>query len=354
MVRREIEKACTLPAEFYRCPDTFQRLKESLFARSWHYVTEAENLREPGSVFPFTLLEGVLDEPLVLTRDREGQLHCLSNVCTHRGKIIVEQAGRARQLTCGYHGRCFHLDGRFKSMPCFNGVENFPTENDDLTRVEVREWNGLLFVALDPEIPFETWMRPVDERLAGLPLHTLRPLPEHHRDYPVRAHWALYCDNYLEGFHIPFVHPALNKALDFPSYDYELFDWGNLQLGIAAEGEPCFELPPGSPDAGKQVFAYYFWLFPNLMLNFYPWGLSLNYVQPLAPDATCVRFRSFGFEGVALSPETSNLHQTELEDEAVVESVQKGIRSRFYRSGRFSPSQEKGVHQFHYLLSERL
>ncbi|MEZ4959968.1 MAG: aromatic ring-hydroxylating dioxygenase subunit alpha [Saprospiraceae bacterium] len=353
-VAENIQLAHTLPGSFYRDPALFEQVKEKVFATSWLYIADATVLSNPGDVFPFTLLENVLDEPLVLSMDKHGQVKCLSNVCTHRGKIIVEKPGNCRQLRCGYHGRCFRLDGRFKSMPEFKEAKNFPTAGDDLANISLKKWLGLYLVSLHPNFNFEEATRPIAERIAWMPLDSLEYAQEGTKDYYINANWALYCDNYLEGFHVPFVHPALNKALDFGKYEYELFRYGNLQIGIAEEGEPHFDIPPGTPDAGKMVYAYYFWLFPNLMLNFYPWGLSLNVVQPLSHDKTKVSFRSYRFRDKPFDRTVNNLENTELEDEAVVESVQKGIQSRFYSRGRFSPTMEKGVHHFHRLVEEML
>ena len=343
-INENIRQASTLPGAFYRDPGIFDEVRDKIFAASWCYVADASVVQNPGDVYPFTLLEGVLDEPLVLVRDREGQLRCLSNVCTHRGKVIVEQPGNAgMMLRCGYHGRCFRLDGSFKSMPEFGLAEGFPTPADDL-----------IFVSLHPAFDFEEATRPIRERTGFLPTDKLRFEPEGTQDYLVQANWALYCDNFLEGFHIPFVHPALNEALDFKQYDYELFRFCNLQIGIADEGQPHFDLPPGQPDFGKKIYAWYFWLFPNLMLNFYPWGLSFNIVEPLTHERTRVRFRTYRFDNQPFNRSDNQLEKTELEDEAVVESVQRGIQSRFYQQGRFSPTMEKGVHHFHGLIAEFL
>jgi choline monooxygenase len=353
-IEENIHRAHTLPASFYREKSNFEAVKEKIFAASWLYVADVDVVKNPGDVFPFTLLEGVLDEPLVLTRDQAGKLHCLSNVCTHRGKIVVEGPANKPMLSCSYHGRCFRLDGSFKSMPEFKDVENFPSENDHLTQVPVQEWLGMIFVSLQPAFDFETATQPIRKRTGFLPLGSLEFQEEGTKDYSIQANWALYCDNYLEGFHIPFVHPALNKAIDFKQYDYELFPFCNLQIGIAEESEPHFDIPPGERDFGKKIYAWYFWLFPNLMLNFYPWGLSLNVVEPLSHERTRVRFRTYRFKNVPFNRTVNNLEKTELEDEAVVESVQKGIQSRFYKQGRFSPTMEKGVHHFHRLASEFL
>ncbi len=350
----DIRQASTLPGFFYKDKGVFEKVKEKVFAKNWLYVADASMVKNPGDVYPFILLEGVLDEPLVLTRDADGGLRCLSNVCTHRGALLVEHAGNCGQMRCRYHGRCFRLDGTFKSMPEFKQAENFPTPDDNLTQVPVCEWLGMIFVSLDPAVDFSKAVRPIMERISWMPLDTMEFHESGTQDYFVQANWALYCDNYLEGFHVPFVHPALNQALDFKQYSYEIFPHCNLQVGIADEGEPHFDVPPGSPDFGKNIYAYYYWLFPNLMLNFYPWGLSLNVVSPLSHERTKISFRTYQFRGVAFNRTVNNLEKTEMEDEAVVESVQQGIQSRFYKKGRFSPTMERGVHHFHGLMSKYL
>ena len=354
-IHPDIRKALTLPAAYYRGDaGIFEQVKEKVFASSWLYVADKMALNESQNAHPFILLPGVLDEPLLLTKDPAGAVHCLSNVCTHRGMLVVQQPGKYPNLRCSYHGRCFYLDGRFKQMPEFEGVEDFPSENDNLASVPLREWLGMYFVSLNPAFELEEAVQPIMDRIGWMPLDTLVFEEEGTTDYPVEANWTLYCDNYLEGFHIPFVHPALNKAIDFKQYQYELFARGSLQLGIAEEGEPCFDIPEGAPDHGRSIYAYYFWLFPNLMLNFYPWGLSLNVVQPLSPGQTLVRFRSYRFQDKPFDRKLNALEKTEMEDEAVVEAVQKGVQSRYYQAGRYSVKQEQAVHHFHRLLADSL
>ena len=175
------------------------------------------------------------------------------------------------------------------------------------------------------------------------------------RDYLVHSHWALYCDNYLEGFHIPFVHEGLNKVLDYGNYRTEIYDHCNLQIGYTDDASEVFDLPKDHIDYGKNVAAYYYWVFPNMMFNFYPWGLSLNIVRPIDIQKTKVSFITYVYDKNKLDGGAgSNLDKVEREDEFVVENVQKGVRSSFYKAGRFSPKREKGVHHFHRLLSEFL
>jgi choline monooxygenase len=352
LIDEDIRRAHTLPARVYRDPEMYEAQRERVFARSWQWVADADRVKAPGHVLPFTLLEGCLDEPLVLSRDEGGGLHCLSNVCTHRGTIVVEGEGHARTLRCRYHGRRFDLDGRFVSMPEFEGVECFPSAADDLPRLPLERWGPLLFTALDPAVPFAGWIAPVRARIDALPLDRLVLDPASSRDYHMRANWALYVDNYLEEFHVPYVHQAsLTDKLDYASYHTELFEWGNLQLGMVKPGEFTFDLPAGHPDHGKPIGAYYFWLFPNLMINVYGWGISLNVVHPLGPARTRVSFRTYVWdESRRAEGAGSDLHRVEMEDEEVVEAVQRGVQSRLYDRGRYSPRREVGTHHFHRLL----
>jgi choline monooxygenase len=353
-IEPDIRRAATLPGTFYNDPAVFEQSREKIFARSWQMVAGAEEaLRLPHDALPFRFMDGFIEEPLLLLRDADDAMHCLSNVCTHRGKILVEHPGRLdKGLICGYHGRRFGLDGSFVSMPQTEGMENFPCADDDLTRVALGQWRQFSFASLDPLIPFAEWIDALEQKIGFLPVENFRFDAASSRDYLVRANWALYCDNYLEGFHIPFVHKALASVLDWGSYRTELYRWGNCQVGVAKGGETVFDLPKNHPDHGQNIAAYYFWLFPNLMFNFYPWGLSVNIVRPLQTNLCKVGFRTYVWdERMTKAGAGYDIDLVEREDEAVVEQVQIGTRSRFYKHGRFSPAQERGVHQFHGLIS---
>ena len=353
-IDKDIRKAHTPPASFYRSDDWFESSKEKIFSAFWQYAADKKEIDAPKSLTPFHYAKDFIEEPLLISTDKDGQSRCLSNVCTHRGKVLVEESCTDRQIRCGYHGRCFRLDGSFKSMPCFEEVENFPSEADHLKEFPLETFANMIFTSLNPKVDFKKVFGPIEERLKWLPLDQLEYVAESSKDYTVNAHWALYCDNYLEGFHIPFVHPALNDAINFDEYAYEREDYCNLQIGIAKEGEPAFDIPEGSPDYGQRIYAYYYWVFPNMMLNFYPWGLSLNIVKPISKDKTIVSFRSYKFPDANFNPEVNALDETEMEDEEVVEAVQKGMKGQTYERGRYSPSMEQNLHHFHLLLFDQL
>src|SRR5438046_2252626 len=266
----DIRVARTLPARIYSDLSSFRTQRDRVFTRTWQYAAHDDVVKVAGQVHPFTLLPGALDEPLLLTRDAADALHCVSNVCTHRGTLVVEGPGHEQQLRCRYHGRRFTLDGKFHSMPEFEGTKGFPTAADDLAPVALERFERFLMVALRPRMPFNDVVGAMRARLAGLPFARLVYDAGGARDYPVSANWALYVDNYLEGFHIPYVHSSLAEVLDYGAYAVELERYAVLQLGIARPGERAFALPKDHRDAGRSIAAYYFWLFPTTMFNVYP------------------------------------------------------------------------------------
>ncbi len=353
VVDQDITKASTLPSSFYKSNSIFDQIKEKVFLKSWQFVGDEELVKLPKSVHPFVLLNSYLTEPMLLTKDEDGSIHCLSNVCTHRANLVVLGSGKLRKLTCMYHGRRFDLKGRFEHMPEFKEAQDFPRDCDHLNKFPLLQWGPLLFAGLAPNFDFNEVFDIINQRLGFLPINDFRHDPSLSKDYLVHAHWALYCDNYLEGFHVPFVHEDLNKVLDYGSYTTEIYDHCNLQIGYSNDATETFDLPIDHVDYGKNIAAYYYWIFPNMMFNFYPWGLSINVVKPIGINRTKVSFISYVLDPEKLEQGAGQgLDKVEREDEFVVENVQKGIHSSFYKAGRFSPKREKGVHHFHRLLAE--
>lgn len=353
IIDSDITQARTLRTEFYTQPSYFEEAREKIFGRSWQFLGSIEAVKDPGSCLPLTLLENYLDEPLLITHTASGNLHCLSNVCTHRGNLLVTSPCQGAHIRCGYHGRLFGLDGHMISMPEFEEVKNFPSSADNLVQLPLYRIGNWLFTSLNPEQDPNLFFGEMKERLSWLPMEEFKFRSDLSTNYTIQAHWALYCENYLEGFHIPFVHPGLNAVIDYGEYSTELFRYSNLQLGVAKKNECVFDLPVSSADYGKQVAAYYFWVFPNMMFNFYPWGLSVNLVQPVSMNQTRVSFLVYVWKEEEYKKGAGgDLHKVEMEDEAVVQQVQKGIRSRFYHQGRYSASREQGIHHFHRLIAE--
>jgi choline monooxygenase len=353
-IEPQIETAQTLPAEAYRSQNFYDQLLELVLARSWQFYGNSHDLLEPGKAIPWQFLPGSINEPLIMARSQDHHLHCLSNVCTHRGSLLLEKPTQGRFLRCPYHNRCFELNGHFRSMPGFEDQPHFPSPKDHLPHLPLEDWHGFLFAALEPGLPFSTWIDPVQSRLGWVPWQEFVYSPQHSQDFELEANWMLYVDNYLEGFHIPYVHPGLAQVLDGDNYEVIPLPWGVLQIGFAKdENTPVFDLPSFHPDAGQAVAAYYYWLFPNLMLNLYPWGLSVNQVLPQSLGRTIIRYKTYIWnESLMGQGAGADPSQVEQEDQQIVQRVQKGIQSRLYKRGRYSASHEKGVHHFHRLLAK--
>lgn len=346
--------ARTLPGWVYGDAALHARALERVFARSWQPVPPEVAALAGGEGRPFAFLPGSLDVPLAAVRDASGSLHVLSNACTHRGHLLLDAPGPVSRLRCRYHGRSFACDGTLVGAPGFDGAAGFPAPEDHLPHLRTSSFGPLVFAALPGAPPFESALGPLLARLAHVPVAPWPLDAERSRDYEVECSWIAYVDNYLEGLHIPFVHGALRATLDLGGYVTEVLDGAVLQVGAAAAGEAAFPAPDPVLSSVR-VAAYYAWLWPNVMLNLYPWGLSLNVVEPLSPTRTRVRFRSYVGERALLARGAgAALHTTELEDEEVVSRVQQGVRSPLYRSGRLSPSHERGVHAFHRLLAAAL
>ncbi len=350
---KDIRFALTLDKRFYLDDHWFEESKEKIFTRTWQYFCDAASVSTHGDILAGNLLENFLDVPLLITHDDKQNLNCLSNVCTHRGSVLVNSKCNATQIRCPYHGRKFTLTGECISMPEFEDVPDFPRATDHLPKIPQAEFGNFLFVSLNPRIDFDELVAELRDGFSWLDFRAATFSSEHARDFEVNAHWALYCENYLEGFHIPFVHSSLNAKLDFNSYTTELFRYSSVQIGFAKDEEDAFEIPNDSTYFGKRIAAFYFFLFPNLLLNFYPWGISMNIVIPQTPTRTIIRYRTYiSDESKFGKGAGTNLDQVEREDQKVVENVQRGIRSPFYKYGRFSPRREQGVHHFQQLIAE--
>ena len=349
LIASDIRVAKTLPSKFYTSEKRFRKLLKA-FKTSWQFVGSSQEFTS--AISPLKDLEKILGEPLLRVQDGEST-QLLSNVCTHRGMILCQEHSDAKTIQCPYHGRTFNRDGSLKHMPGFDDVVDFPSISDHLQSFELHTWNGFEFASMNPNVHLEEVLRPVQERL-GWFFSDLKYDPARDRDWEIDANWMLYVDNYLEGFHIPFVHPELNETLDKNGYSTECFEHGVLQIGTAQDGDVCFEIPHDSIDYGKNIAAYYWWIFPNLMLNVYPWGISVNIVIPTGVDSTSVLFRSYVKRPDLLDKGAgAALDKVELQDQFVVENCMKGLRSESYKRGRYSPSHEQGVHHFHRIITNQ-
>ena len=346
LVAADIRVAKTLPSKFYHDKSLFDSLL-SVF-NGWQYAAHDSEL-ETNTIVPLSHIESINGEPTILVKG--DKIECLSNICTHRGMRLISQPCNKSTMRCEYHGRTFDLEGNMKHMPEFEQAIGFPSESDNLHKFAMDTWKGLHFISQEEtqQLPWDE----LNERFGFLDIESYVHDPSRDRDHSIAANWMLYVDNYLEGFHIPFVHPELNQTLDYSGYSTEVFEGGVLQIGKASEGDVKFVLPESHPDFGQEIAAYYLWMFPNMMFNFYPWGLSLNIVIPVSSEETRVLYRGYVKDATLAEKGAGSILDTvEIQDQNIIEEVHKSMRSKVYDRGRYSPTREQGVHHFHRIISE--
>ena len=170
-----INDATTLPGDFYSSNNYFEKTKIDLFPNTWQLIGSPDILNISSTAYPFTFLDGFIDEPLVFINNKEGVLNCFSNVCTHRGNILIQHEGPIqKQLVCGYHGRRFSNAGKFVSMPETDGMNNFPCKDDDLTNVPFNKWKQFLFSSLDPSIDLKEFIGQMDKKVGWMPIENFK------------------------------------------------------------------------------------------------------------------------------------------------------------------------------------
>jgi phenylpropionate dioxygenase-like ring-hydroxylating dioxygenase large terminal subunit len=349
----DISCAWSIPAPFYTDPEVFAQEKERIFARSWQVVGHRGQLAKPGDFFTTDLL----GEPLLLVRGAKGELRGFYNVCRHRAGPPAEGCGSRKLFRCGYHGWTYGLDGSLISAPEFEGQTGFDAREFSLSQVRAEEWFNLIFVNLDPAA------EPLVKGLGQLPAQAERfgfvgmKLFER-RTYGMKCNWKTYVDNYLEGYHLPSVHPGLNRELDYNAYTVEPHARHVRQFSPIRGAQPGDATPRRYQEAHENQTTDYFWVFPNWMLNCYPDNVSLNIVVPIDAEHSLAIFewylpgKDLGSAVAKVSVEFSD--QIQIEDVGICETVQKNLRSRSYQRGRYSIKQETGVHAFHRMYAEEM
>jgi choline monooxygenase len=350
-IASDISRAWTLPAALYADAAVFAAEKGKMFSETWQVVGRHDQVTKSGDYFTAE----VAGEPLLIVRDAEGGLRGFYNVCRHRAGPPAEGCGSRKLFRCGYHGWTYGLDGALISATEIEGVEGFRPEDFSLTPVRTEEWFNLIFVNLDADA------RPLCESLGDLPRQAERfPFTEmklfERRTYDMKCNWKTYVDNYLEGYHLPSVHPGLNRELDFNAYMVEPYTRHVRQFSPIRGAQSGDTTPRRYSHASENLTTDYFWIFPNWMLNCYPDNVSLNIVVPIEAERSLAIFEWYlperDHDTAAAKASVEFSHQIQIEDVAICEVVQKNLRSRSYSRGRFSAKQEKGVHAFHRMYAE--
>src|SRR5579871_6237064 len=353
LIDPDIAQASTLPANYYLDSALEAQEKEEIFCRTWQVVGHTSQLAKPGSYFT-TNLAG---EPLLIVRNTSGDVKGFYNVCKHRAGPPAEGCGERKVFRCGYHGWTYSLDGALLNAPECEGVENFQREDFGLTPVRLEMWEELILVNLDPEAePLATSLGRLPEQAAYFQFGRMKLFER--RIYEMECNWKIYIDNYLEGYHLPSVHPGLNRELDYGSYTTELFESYSLQSSPIRGPENESSTTRRYSQAKGDDVAEYFWIFPNWMLNCYPDNVSLNIVLPVSTERSIAIFEWYFPQSILATEAPAQTmrfsDEIQAEDVRICEIVQKNLRSRSYSRGRYSVKQERGVHHFHSLYAGAL
>ncbi|HJQ36201.1 MAG TPA: SRPBCC family protein [Thermoanaerobaculia bacterium] len=344
MIDPRLAYASTLPSRFYFDANVLDDENRHVFGRTWQLAGQLEQVREPGQYFTAT----IANEPVLVVRGNDGVLRAMSNVCRHRAGPVAKGEGKRPVLQCGYHGWTYSLDGRLAVTPQFEDVQDFDRAACVLPQFRVEVWNELVFVNLDRGA--ESLFEFLGELLDDMPRHDYTGFRLAHRKaWEVGCNWKVYVDNYLEGYHIPIVHPGLFRELDYPSYRTETKKSYSIQFAPTKRAERI-----RTSNGDDQV--RYFWVFPNLMLNVYPDNFSTNLILPMGAGRTVTLFDWYFKDPDAVRQQIDDTvafsDEIQIEDIEICEAVQRGLGSTTYDSGRYSVKRENGVHHFHGLYME--
>ena len=351
-----IEQAATIPARLYTDPVYLALERERIFARTWQLVGRTADVAQSGEFFT----ADVGDNAIVVLRDGD-RLRGFYNVCLHRAGPVATGCGRRNTLQCRYHGWTYGLDGRLLRAPEMEGVQNFQPDDMHLIPIAVATWGPLVFANLDGKAPpLAEVLEDIPARVASFRCEQMRYVMR--KEWEIACNWKVYVDNYLEGYHLPVVHPGLHKELDYDNYSVEPRRYFSIQhaplRAVHAGNASERRYDPAKTEEGA---ALYVWLFPNVMLNVYLGQMQTNVVIPLSNDRCRVVFEWYAEnppDDAGNDARWTALLQfsDEIQDEdiTICETVQRNLRSRIYDRGRYSAKRETGVHHFHSLLHEFL
>ena len=339
----------TLPWSWYSEPDLLRREQERIFRRAWQYAGPTEHAASPGDYFTCR----VGDVPVIVVRDRYGELHAFLNVCRHRGSIVIEGRGNRETLQCRYHAWTYGLDGRLRAAPRAKQERGFEIDDICLHELAIEGWGPLLFVSTDPDAqPLVETLGPLPELVAegGIDIERLRF--RHRSEAELGCNWKIAIENYLECYHCPVAHPGFSAVVDVSpdAYRLETHERSSSQFG---------PLRPGC-EGGEITEGQFHWIWPVTKLYAMPGpqNLAVGPLAPLGPERTSAYLDYFFAEDDTRAAEIEELiafdDQVGLEDRALVESVQAGVRSGLLEEGRLMPESERLLAHFQGLVREAL
>ena len=335
-------RSVTLPAALYRDPALYERERAEIFAKSWQLFAHEGQLPAPGAYVADT----VAGYPLFVLRGRDGTLRGFHNVCRHRAAPLVDAgAGRCDVLRCRYHGWLYGHDGSLKKTPLFGEDPSFDRAEFGLFPLRVETWRGFVIVNMDmAAAPFASVHAGFIEECAELPLEDYR---FHSRaTHEVACNWKTYVENYLEAYHVPYVHPALSKEVDIATY--EVVPRGSYMLHLS---------PPRDPQQARVNQGFWAFALPNWAFNVYGAGAAIERMKPDGCGGMTIDYL-YMFKASATEAEIADALRMSIvttgEDARICAAVQRNLNAGVYSTGRVSPRYENGLAAFHQWVADRL
>ncbi|WP_138468960.1 SRPBCC family protein [Poseidonocella sp. HB161398] len=337
------ERAEAMPVSVYTSRDFLAQEQAGIFAKSWICAGRAETLAAPGD---FLTLE-IAGEPVIVLRDRDGQLRAMSNVCRHRMSVLLEGRGNARVITCPYHAWSYNLDGSLRGAPAMERNGSFCKEDTRLPAIRAEDWKGWIMLALDPDLPGP------DEVFAGLDdlvgyLDMGRYTETFREEHRWNTNWKILAENFMESYHLPMCHSGtiggaskLSEMVcpeGYPGFNYHhILKDERVPLALAHPSNTVLE---GEDRRRTWLLA----LYPSLLITLTPgyfWYLSL---MPDGPDHVKILYGGGLSPDFMADPEAEAhfaalktlLDEVNEEDRGCTERVWKGLQSRFARPGALS------------------
>ena len=348
-----IETARTIPSSWYTDRKFLDREYKHIFRKTWQLVGRVDQIARIGDYFTVD----VAGEPVVIARGADGVVRGFFNVCKHRAGPVALDQGNRKTFICHYLGWTYNLDGTLRHAPEFEEVQALDRCSMGLKPVRVNQWGPLLFVNLDESAPpLESFLGEIGIRTSEHRIEKMQWIQR--RDYEINCNWKVYVDNYLEGYHLPVVHPGLYREIDYDQYKVETHRYYSIQHAPIREknAKPHEGNRRYTTTGTKQENTQYYWIFPSLMLNIYLGQMQTNLVIPIGHDRCLTVFEWYVLPDT--ETDVNSLvdfgHEIQEEDIFICEHVQRGLQSESYSQGRYSVKRENGVHHFHSLVNESL
>lgn len=347
----------SLPGSAYTSEGFWQCEAERLFPAGWVFVAFAHELSKAGDAVPVT----VAGQPLLLLRNREGEIKGFHNVCRHRCLKLVETPGNVgSMLKCPYHAWAYSLNGELKATPYFGGrdshrAEGFDRSQNGLIPVRTAVWHDWVFVNLNGEASdFEEFVAPLVRNLQGLDLARARLVGVIDLGV-VKTNWKALMENFIEPYHVQFVH---KKTTEQPLTDhYTVIDGGCLGSAVDISQTSTAPDNTATNTATLAVSSRYLTLFPNFVFGrYFPDQIGVHLNIPLGPGKTLQRRAIYITDGSlpgaqeaeALMRLWTEVHR---EDHEICERLQAGRHSTAAEAGGvLSPHWEDSVRRFQELV----